>query len=36
MQEASKYAAPAIERHEDVKGLLLVQNGSYCPPGTDN
>ena len=34
MQEASKYAAPAVELRENVAGLLLVQKGSYCPPGT--
>ncbi len=27
-----KYEAPAIERREDVKGLLDTQRGSWCPP----
>jgi len=31
------YAAPAIERREDVKGVLGDRTkGSYCPPGVDN
>jgi hypothetical protein len=29
-----KYEPPAVERREDVKGLLSVQRGSYCPPKT--
>ena len=28
------YTPPAIERREDVKGLLSIGKGSYCPPGT--
>jgi hypothetical protein len=30
----SAYAAPAIERREDVTGLLGATQGSYCPPST--
>ena len=30
-----EYVAPAIERREDVAGLLSVQKGSYCAPGMD-
>jgi hypothetical protein len=26
------YASPAIERRENVSGLLGSQEGSYCPP----
>ncbi len=34
MQEhEAKYVPPAIERREDVEGLLAPQNGSYTPPG---
>ena len=33
MKEATNtYIAPAVERREDVSGLLSVQKGSYCPP----
>jgi hypothetical protein len=28
-----KYTSPAIERRENVNGLLGAQKGSYCPPG---
>jgi len=28
----SKYTPPAVERREDVAGLLHFQNGSYAPP----
>jgi hypothetical protein len=27
-----KYTSPAIERRENVNGLLGSQKGSYCPP----
>jgi hypothetical protein len=30
--KATKYEAPAVELRENVAGLLLIQNGSYCPP----
>jgi hypothetical protein len=33
-QKNDEYTPPAIERREDVKGLLSVQRGSYCPPKT--
>jgi len=26
------YTSPAIERRENVAGLLGAQEGSYCPP----
>jgi hypothetical protein len=28
----SKYTPPAVERREDVAGLLNYQKGSYSPP----
>ena len=31
--ETVEYAAPAIERREDVKGLLHHTKGSYGQPG---
>ena len=32
-EKVDAYAPPAIERREDVKGLLNPQAGSYKPPG---
>ena len=32
--EADTYVPPAIERVEDVTGLLGATHGSYCPPKT--
>ena len=29
-----KYTPPAIERRENVTGLLHRSKGSYCPPKT--
>ena len=35
VESAEAYAAPAIERREDVSGLLgKSSRGSYCPPTT--
>ena len=33
--DSAEYAAPAIERREEVSGLLgQSTHGSYCPPTT--
>lgn len=36
VESAEAYAAPAIERREEVSGLLGASKGSYCPPTTVN
>ncbi len=32
MNQHTGYTAPAVERRENVAGMLSRQRGSYCPP----